>query len=132
MPTSDTMPARNCGSSGVWIGTRCREPAWIRRRCSTKSNTAGRRPELRPRRGLLVAMMKVRFATVIAAVAAQSVAGQVASPQINRHAPLPAEPLTFEQRCADPGVVLCDPLDDGRVRGVSIDGRTVNGTLPQA
>ena len=45
---------------------------------------------------------------------------------------LPAEPASFEERCAQPGVVLCDPLDEGRVRGVGITSRTANATLPDA
>ena len=45
---------------------------------------------------------------------------------------LPAEPASFEERCAQPGVVLCDPLDEGRVRGVGITSRTGNATLPDA
>ncbi len=45
---------------------------------------------------------------------------------------LPAQPASFEERCAQPGVVLCDPLDEGRVRGVGITSRTPNATLPDA
>ena len=45
---------------------------------------------------------------------------------------LPAQPASFEERCAEPGVVLCDPLDEGRVRGPGITGRTANATLPDA
>ncbi len=45
---------------------------------------------------------------------------------------LPARPASFAERCAQPGVVLCDPLDEGRVRGVGITGRTKNATLPDA
>jgi hypothetical protein len=45
---------------------------------------------------------------------------------------LPAEPASFQERCAQPGVVLCDPLDAERVRGAGITGRTVNATLPDA
>ena len=47
-------------------------------------------------------------------------------------AQLPAEPVSFEERCTQPGVVLCDPLDDGRVRGVGVTGKTSNATLPDA
>jgi hypothetical protein len=45
---------------------------------------------------------------------------------------LPDIPLTFEQRCADPNVVLCDPLDGGRASGAAISNRTKNATLPEA
>ena len=45
---------------------------------------------------------------------------------------LPAEPASFEERCAQPGVVLCDPLDGERVRGAGITSRTANVTLPDA
>ncbi len=45
---------------------------------------------------------------------------------------LPAQPARFDERCAQPGVVLCDPLDEGRVRGVGITGSTPNATLPGA
>jgi hypothetical protein len=45
---------------------------------------------------------------------------------------LPEQALEFQQRCADPNVVLCDPLDDGRVRGTGITAKTKNATLPQA
>jgi hypothetical protein len=45
---------------------------------------------------------------------------------------LPAQPASFADRCAQPGVVLCDPLDEGRVRGVGINNRTPNATLPDA
>lgn len=45
---------------------------------------------------------------------------------------LPAKPASFEERCAQPGVVLCDPLDEGRVQGVGITSRTPNATLPEA
>jgi hypothetical protein len=45
---------------------------------------------------------------------------------------LPQQPLPFEARCADPNVVLCDPLDDGRVQGVGVTASTPNATLPQA
>jgi hypothetical protein len=45
---------------------------------------------------------------------------------------LPAQPASFEERCAQPGVVLCDPLDEGRVRGLGITSRTANATLPDA
>ena len=45
---------------------------------------------------------------------------------------LPASALTFEQRCADPSVVLCDPLDDGAVRGEGIKPSTPRTTLPDA
>jgi hypothetical protein len=47
-------------------------------------------------------------------------------------AKLPGQALEFEQRCADPNVVLCDPLDSARVRGVSITPKTRNATLPEA
>ncbi len=40
--------------------------------------------------------------------------------------------LTFEERCADPLVVLCDPLDEGRVQGIAINEKTPRATLPQA
>jgi hypothetical protein len=43
-----------------------------------------------------------------------------------------ATPLDFEERCADPGVVLCDPLDLGAVRGSGITRQTKNVTLPDA
>ncbi len=33
-------------------------------------------------------------------------------------------PQTFETRCAHPDVVLCDPLDTGRVRSVGLDANT--------
>ena len=42
------------------------------------------------------------------------------------------DPASFEQRCAGRGVVLCDPLDDGRVTGEHVTDRTPNATLPQA
>jgi hypothetical protein len=45
---------------------------------------------------------------------------------------LPEQALEFQQRCADPNVVLCDPLDDGRVRGTGITAKTNNATLTQA
>ena len=45
---------------------------------------------------------------------------------------LPDRPLSFDERCADPRVVLCDPLDTGRVRGAGITARTRNATLPEA
>ncbi len=45
---------------------------------------------------------------------------------------LPARATSFEERCAQPGVVLCDPLDEGRVRGVGITSKTPNATLPDA
>jgi len=45
---------------------------------------------------------------------------------------LPATPASFDERCAQPGVVLCDPLDEGRVRGVGVTGKTANATLPDA
>lgn len=45
---------------------------------------------------------------------------------------LPTQPASFEERCAQPGVVLCDPLDEGRVRGSGIPTRTANATLPAA
>lgn len=45
---------------------------------------------------------------------------------------LPTRPESFDERCSRPGVVLCDPLDKGRVRGVGITGRTSNATLPDA
>src|SRR5262245_47665307 len=45
---------------------------------------------------------------------------------------LPAQPASFEERCAQPGVVLCDPLDEGRVRGPGITSKTANATLPDA
>jgi len=45
---------------------------------------------------------------------------------------LPETPLDFAQRCADPQVVLCDPLDEGAVRGVGITEKTPMLTLPQA
>jgi len=45
---------------------------------------------------------------------------------------LPPQPASFEERCAQPGVVLCDPLDNGRVHGVGITDRTPNATLPEA
>lgn len=47
-------------------------------------------------------------------------------------ADLPARPASFDERCAQPGVVLCDPLDGGSVRGVGITARTANATLPDA
>lgn len=39
---------------------------------------------------------------------------------------------SFEARCADPNVVLCDPLDEGAVRGVAITAGTRSKTLPEA
>ena len=39
---------------------------------------------------------------------------------------------SFAERCTGPGVVLCDPLDDGQVKGVGVTGRTPNVTLPEA
>ncbi len=45
------------------------------------------------------------------------------------HPVLPAQPASFEDRCAQPGVVLCDPLDDGHVQGVGITSRTANATF---
>jgi hypothetical protein len=45
---------------------------------------------------------------------------------------LPAEPRSFAARCADLAVVLCDPLDEGRVSGVGIGADTANATLPEA
>jgi len=45
---------------------------------------------------------------------------------------LPTRPASFEERCSQPGVVLCDPLDKGRVRGIGITGKTPNVTLPDA
>jgi hypothetical protein len=45
---------------------------------------------------------------------------------------VPTRPESFEERCSEPGVVLCDPLDTGRVRGIAIDARTPNATLPDA
>ncbi len=43
-----------------------------------------------------------------------------------------AQALDFETRCADPKVVLCDPLDEGKVRGAGVTDKTKNLTLPQA
>lgn len=45
---------------------------------------------------------------------------------------LPRQALPFEARCADPNVILCDPLDEGGVRGVAVNARTRNATLAQA
>jgi hypothetical protein len=45
---------------------------------------------------------------------------------------LPDTPLDFAQRCADPQVVLCDPLDEGAARGVGITAKTPLVTLPAA
>lgn len=45
---------------------------------------------------------------------------------------LPAQPASFAERCAQPAVVLCDPLDERRVRGVGITNRTSNATLLDA
>jgi hypothetical protein len=47
-------------------------------------------------------------------------------------AELPEQALEFQQRCADPNMVLCDPLDDGRARGLGITAKTRNATLPEA
>jgi len=47
-------------------------------------------------------------------------------------AALPNRPESFEERCNQPGVVLCDPLDKGRARGIGITGKTPNATLPDA
>jgi hypothetical protein len=52
--------------------------------------------------------------------------------QATSAAALPQQPLTFEQRCADPGVVLCDPLDEGPARGKGIERSTPKLTLPAA
>jgi hypothetical protein len=38
----------------------------------------------------------------------------------------------FKERCEGSQVVLCDPLDDGRVKGVGITKRTPEATLPEA
>ena len=45
---------------------------------------------------------------------------------------LPVRPASFEERCAQSGVVLCDPLDKGRVRGAGVTSKTPNATLPEA
>jgi len=46
--------------------------------------------------------------------------------------PLPPAAASFEERCAGTGVVLCDPLDDARVKGVGVTSRTPKATLPDA
>lgn len=43
-----------------------------------------------------------------------------------------ASDASFASRCADPKVILCDPLDDGPVRGVGISASTPRRTLAQA
>lgn len=55
-----------------------------------------------------------------------------AIPTVAREPASPPAAETFAQRCSAPGVVLCDPLDDERVRGVDITARTPNATLPEA
>jgi hypothetical protein len=45
---------------------------------------------------------------------------------------LPDVPASFEQRCAGPSVVLCDPLDEGAVRGAGVTAGTPRATLPSA
>ena len=54
------------------------------------------------------------------------------NPATNSPAALPTRPESFEERCSQPGVVLCDPLDKGRVRGLGITGKTPTVTLPDA
>lgn len=40
-------------------------------------------------------------------------------------------PKDFAELCADPNVILCDPLDAGRASGVGVDERTPCATLPE-
>ena len=47
-------------------------------------------------------------------------------------APAPADSASFDERCAAAGVILCDPLDSGRVSGVGIDETTPCATLAEA
>lgn len=46
--------------------------------------------------------------------------------------PPPPAAASFEERCAGRDVVLCDPLDDARVKGVGVTARTPRATLPEA
>ena len=59
----------------------------------------------------------------------ERVPAREAGPQ---EAQLPGQALDFQQRCADPNVILCDSLDDGPVRGAGITAKTKNATLAEA
>jgi hypothetical protein len=83
-------------------------------------------------RNALIAAAVGALSLLIAAAELSSGGGRptIASPALP--AQLPAEPASFEERCTHPGVVLCNPVDDGRVRGVGVTGKTPNATLSDA
>jgi hypothetical protein len=67
-----------------------------------------------------------------AAMAVVAQTAGLALAQVPMTPQMQATPLDFEERCADPGVVMCDPLDRGAVRGAGIARETKNLTLPDA
>jgi hypothetical protein len=46
--------------------------------------------------------------------------------------PPPAGSASFQERCTDPAVILCDPIGAGRVSGVAINENTPCATLAEA